>query len=54
LAAERAKHGLPPNSAPQADSTRILTQDDPAPQTVYRVETGPGEPAVITVRLRYR
>ena len=37
-----------------ADSTRLLTQDDPAPQTVYRVETGPGDPMLITVRLRYR
>jgi len=37
-----------------ADSTRLLTQEDPAPQTVYRVEAGPGEPALITVRLRYR
>jgi hypothetical protein len=37
-----------------ADSTRLLTQEDPAPQTVYRVETGPGDPMLITVRLRYR
>jgi hypothetical protein len=37
-----------------ADPTRLLTQEDPAPQTVYLVETGPGEPTLITVRLRYR
>jgi hypothetical protein len=37
-----------------ADASRLLTQEDPAPQTVYRVETGPGDPTLITVRLRYR
>ena len=37
-----------------ADGSRLLTQEDPAPQTVYRVESGPGDPALITVRLRYR
>jgi hypothetical protein len=37
-----------------ADSTRQLTQEDPAPQTVYRAEAGAGEPTLITIRLRYR
>ena len=37
-----------------ADSTRLLTQEDPAPQTVYRVAAGAGEPTLITIRLRYR
>ena len=37
-----------------AGGTRLLTQDDPAPQTVYRVESRPNEPVLITVRLRYR
>ena len=37
-----------------ADATRSLTQDDPAPQTVYRVRTGPGDPMLVTVRLRYK
>lgn len=37
-----------------ADGSRVLTQEDPPPQTVYRVVAGPGEPTLVTVRLRYR
>ena len=37
-----------------ADGTRRLTQEDPAPQTVYRVATRPGEPLLVKVALRYR
>jgi len=36
-----------------ADGTRLLTQDDPPPQTVYRVAVKPGEPLSLQVRLRY-
>ena len=36
-----------------ADATRLLTQEDPPPQTVYRVSTQPGEPLMVKVRLRY-
>jgi hypothetical protein len=36
-----------------ADATRLLTQEDPPPQTVYRVSTPPGEPLMVKVRLRY-
>jgi hypothetical protein len=36
-----------------ADATRRLTQDDPAPQTIFRVEAGPAEPRLIKVVLRY-
>ena len=36
-----------------AKATRLLTQDDPAPQTVYRVAVNPGEPLMVKVRLRY-
>lgn len=36
-----------------ADRTRLLTQEDPAPQTVYRVAGKPHEPLLIKVRLRY-
>jgi hypothetical protein len=36
-----------------ADATRRLTQDDPAPQTIFRVEAGPGEPRLIKLVLRY-
>jgi hypothetical protein len=34
-------------------ATRLLTQDDPPPQTVYRVAVKPGEPLLVKVRLRY-
>ena len=37
-----------------ADGTRLLTQDDPPPQTVYRVSVKPGAPLAVEVRLRYR
>jgi hypothetical protein len=36
-----------------AGGTRLLTQDDPPPQTVYRVGVKPGEPLALQVRLRY-
>jgi hypothetical protein len=37
-----------------ADGTRLLTQEDPPPQTVYRVAAGPGQPFLVKVRLRYQ
>ena len=37
-----------------ADGTRLLTQDDPGPQTIYRVATRTEEPVLVTVGLRYR
>jgi len=36
-----------------ADTTRQLTQDDPAPQTIFRVEAGPTEPRLIKLILSY-
>jgi hypothetical protein len=36
-----------------ADLTRRLTQDDPTPQTIFRVEAGPAEPRLIKLILRY-
>jgi hypothetical protein len=36
-----------------ADRTRLLTQEDPAPQTVYRVAAKPNEALLVRVRLRY-
>jgi Domain of unknown function (DUF4384) len=36
-----------------ADAARRLTQDDPAPQTIFRVEAGPTEPRLIKITLRY-
>lgn len=36
-----------------ADAERILTQGDPAPQTIFRIESGPSEPRLIKVVLRY-
>jgi hypothetical protein len=37
-----------------AEGTRLLTLDDPPPQTVYRVAVKPGAPLAVEVRLRYR
>jgi hypothetical protein len=34
-------------------ATRLLTQEDPPPQTVYRVAVKPEEPLMVKVRLRY-
>jgi hypothetical protein len=34
-------------------TTRLLTQDDPPPQTVYRVASKADEPVLVKVRLRY-
>ena len=37
-----------------AGGTRVLTQEDPAPQTVYRVAAQAGDPLLVRVRLRYQ
>jgi hypothetical protein len=37
-----------------ADATRSLSQQDPPPQTIYRVVTKPGQPVLIKVGLQYR
>lgn len=36
-----------------ANATRQLTQDDPGPQTIYRVAVKPGSPLLVKVGLRY-
>jgi len=36
-----------------ADATRLLTQDDPGPQTIYRVSTKPEEPILVNLKLVY-
>jgi hypothetical protein len=36
-----------------AGASRLLTQEDPPPQTVYRVAVKPEEPLMVKVRLRY-
>ena len=36
-----------------ADATRLLTQEDPPPQTIYRVAAGRSDRLMIKVRLRY-
>lgn len=36
-----------------ADGTRLLTQEDPSPQTIYRIAVKPGEPVLVKVALRY-
>jgi hypothetical protein len=37
-----------------ANATRQLTQDDPGPQTIYRVAVKQGAPLLVNVELRYR
>jgi hypothetical protein len=37
-----------------ADQTRLLTQDEPGPQTIYQVVTGAQDPVLVTVGLKYR
>jgi Domain of unknown function (DUF4384) len=37
-----------------ANTTRLLTQEDPPPQTVYRVAVKPGVPFIVKVHLRYK
>jgi hypothetical protein len=34
-------------------ATRVLDQEDPSPQTIYRVTAKPGAPVMIMVPLRY-
>jgi hypothetical protein len=36
-----------------ADATRLLTQDDPGPQTIYRVSAKPDEPILVNLKLAY-
>ncbi len=36
-----------------ADATRQLTQEDPGPQTIYRVAVKPDQPILVKVGLRY-
>jgi hypothetical protein len=36
-----------------AGGSRYLTQEDPEPQTIYRVAVKPGAPMLVKVRLRY-
>ena len=36
-----------------AEPTRLLTQDDAPPQTIYRVRTRPGRPVLVHIRLPY-
>ena len=40
--------------AAAADRERVLTQEDPPPQTVYRVAVDPDQPFLVKVRLRYQ
>ena len=35
-----------------AEGKRLLVQGDPLPQTIYRVETRPGAPLLVSVSLR--
>ncbi|MBK7599530.1 MAG: DUF4384 domain-containing protein [Acidobacteria bacterium] len=44
----------PAEQAAGADGTRQLSQDDPGPQTIYRVAVKPGDPILVKVGLNYR
>jgi len=48
-----AKPWTKPEQLAGLDASRLLTQDDPPPQTVFRLKTAPGAPALVTVRLPY-
>ena len=37
-----------------ADGTRLLTQEDPGPQTIYQVVASAQKPVLVTVGLKYR
>jgi hypothetical protein len=53
LADGGGKAWTPAEKAAGADATRQLTQDDPGPQTIYRVAVIPGSPMLVKVGLRY-
>jgi len=36
-----------------ADASRLLTQDDPGPQTIYRVNASQDEPILVNLKLNY-
>ncbi len=48
-----ARRGRRRNSGQGLDGSRLLTQDDPPPQTVFRLKSAPGAPVLVTVRLPY-
>lgn len=48
-----AKAWTTPEQRAGADGSRLLTQDDPPPQTVFRLKSAPGAPVLVTVRLPY-
>ena len=39
--------------AAAADASRLLTQDDPAPQTIFRIAAKKGSPVLVNLRLPY-
>jgi hypothetical protein len=54
LAGGAGKTWTKAEQAAGADGMRLLTQEDPGPQTVYRVAVKPGAPILVKVGLRYR
>jgi len=48
-----AKAWTTPEQRAGLDASRLLTQDDPPPQTVFRLKPAPGAPVLVTVRLPY-
>jgi hypothetical protein len=54
LAGGAGKTWTAAEQAAGADGTRLLTQEDPGPQTIYRVAVKPNSPILVKVGLRYR
>jgi hypothetical protein len=52
-AGEAARSWSPAEQQAGAEPTRLLTQDDAPPQTIYRVRTRPGRPVLVHIRLPY-
>lgn len=40
--------------AAETDGSKLLTQDDPVPQTIYRAAVKPGTPVLVTVPLKFK
>jgi len=54
LAGGAGQAWTPAEQAAAADATRRLTQEDPSPQTIYRVAAKPGRPNLVQVELKYQ
>jgi len=53
VAPDRARGWTEAEAAAGVEPTRLLTQEDAPPQTIYRVRTRPGRPLLVHIRLPY-